>query len=93
MTAQRIFLALQDVDGVGRASQDAAKAGFLEWAMTLPCARNAASAAKDALLHIEAMHTDTSAARQFLDHLRCASCALPTPIRRGGAKARRRVLH
>ncbi len=93
MKAAQIYRALQDFDGIGAACRDAAKAGFLEWAMGLPNSGSAARAAQDALLHIEALPDDAQAAQLFVAHLRAASHDLPTPVRRGGAKARRRVLH
>ena len=93
MRAQQIYRALQEFDGVGHACNDAAKAGFLEWAISLPNASHAAREAQQALIHLEAMPVEARAAQLFIAHLRAASHALPVPIRRGGAKARRRVLH
>lgn len=93
MTAQQIYRALQDFDGAASACRDAAKAGFLEWAMGLPCASSAMSEARSALLHIEALPGDARAAQIFIGYLRDASQVLPAPVRRGGAGARRRVLH
>ena len=93
MRAQQIYIALQEFEGAARACSDAAKAGFLEWAMSLPSASHAPREARRALLHIEAMPEDARAAQLFIAHLRAASQTLPAPTRRGGAKARRRVLH
>ena len=93
MTAKQIFHALQECDGASRAQRDAAKAGFLEWAMTLPSASSARREARLALFHLDAMSAHCDAAHLFIGYLRAASEVLPTPVRRGGASARRRVLH
>ncbi len=93
MSATQIFLALQEFEGEAGARRDAAQAGFLEWALSLPASCNAPFEARRALLHLEAIPNSKSAARLFVDYLRDASHQLPTPSRRGGASARRRVLH
>ncbi|MGB7318094.1 MAG: hypothetical protein WBC85_09030 [Planktotalea sp.] len=93
MSAKQIFQALQDFDGEGAASRDAANAGFLEWALSLPLSSSARREAKRALVHLDAIPEPATAAQLFIAHLRVASCALPDPVRRGGARARRRVLH
>jgi hypothetical protein len=93
MSATQIFHALQEFDGGRAASCEAAKAGFLEWAMGLGLETDAACEAQRALLHIEALPEDGQAEQLFLEHLKCASRVLPHPKRRGGAKARRRMLH
>ena len=93
MTAQQIFYALQDFEGETRASQDAAKAGFLEWAMTLPKGTKATVAAKSALWELSRKRTETSAARLFKSYLDEASRELPRATRRGGATGRRKLLH
>lgn len=93
MRAQQIYTALQEFDGAARACSDAAKAGFLEWAMSLPCSSSPMREARRALLHIDALPDEARAAQLFIAHLRAASHALPVPIRRGGARARRQMLH
>ena len=93
MTAKQIFTALQDVKGGSRVNSDAAKAGFLEWALTLPVGASATIEARRALRQFEKTPMGASAAQLFIAHLRAASQALPVPKRRGGASARRGVLH
>lgn len=93
MTAQQIYMALQEVDGGARANVQAAKAGFLEWAMSLPCGANACTEAQRALPLFEASAPRASAAKLFIGYLRDASQPLPRPKRRGGASAKRRILH
>lgn len=93
MTAQKILEALQDVKGGYLANSEAAKAGFLEWALTLPKGATASVEARRALRQFDKTPIGASAAQLFIAHLRAASHALPTPKRRGGASARRRTLH
>ena len=74
----QIFHALQEFDGGRAASCEAAKAGFLEWAMGLGLETDAACEAQRALLHIEGFNQkDGQAAQLFLEHLKCASRVLP----------------
>ncbi|MEP5154624.1 hypothetical protein [Planktotalea sp.] len=93
MTVLRIYQALEEFEGDEDARQNAAKAGILEWAMSLPTPSSPAREAKQALLHLEAMPNAASAAGLFVGYLREASHVLPAPVRRGGARARRCVLH
>ncbi len=93
MSAQQIFKALQDVDGTAQVNTQAAKAGFLEWAMTLPSGANACLEAQRALPQFETCLGNASAAQLFVAYLRDASRPLPLPQRRGGASAKRRVFH
>lgn len=92
MSADLIFTALQDHVRDSAQGRDAARAGFLEWALTLPSDADAAKEAKTALRTLEARSQVSSAALDFLGYLRDASGHLPAPVRRGGAGARRRVL-
>lgn len=93
MKAQQIFRALQDVDGSAHAHVQAAKAGFLEWAMTLPKGSNASKEAQRALPLFGDFSHRAEAADLFVGYLRDASQPLPSPKRRGGAAGKRRVLH
>lgn len=93
MTAQKIFAALQGVTGESRELGDAARAGFLEWAFTLPNGSNAAEEARLALRDFESTPITAGAAALFIAHLRAACHVLPCPKRRGGAGGRRRMLH
>lgn len=93
MTAQKILEALQNVKGGQLANSEAAKAGFLEWAFTLPKGTNASTEARRALRAFDKTSIGASAAQLFIAHLRAASHALPVPKRRGGAGGRRRTLH
>lgn len=93
MTVLRIYRALEEFEGDADARKDAAKAGILEWAMSLPHPSSPAREAKQALLHLEALPNAASAAGLFVCYLREASHVLPTPVRRGGARGRRCLLH
>lgn len=88
MTAQRIYHALQDFEGEG--DLNAARAGFMEWALCLPDGCHPPHEARRALLHLEALPRGTQASQMFVGLLRDASADLPAPKRRGG---RRRLLH
>jgi len=93
MSAQQIFKALLDVDGNAHVMAQAAKAGFLEWAMTLPKGTDACDEALRVLRFFPCGTCDADAAHLFVAYLRDASRPLPTPKRRGGAAAKRRVIH
>jgi hypothetical protein len=93
MTADKIMQALQDVQGSAAVAGAAAKAGFLEWVMTLPNGANACTEAKQALCYIDVLPLDAEAAHLFVGYLRAASQGLPAPTRRGGSMWRRRTLH
>ncbi|WP_293447108.1 hypothetical protein [Planktotalea sp.] len=93
MTADKIMQALQDVEGNAAVARDAAKAGFLEWAMTLPIDANPCVEARQALCYINVAPADADAAHYFVAYLRDASQMLSAPTRRGGSSGRRRVLH
>ena len=93
MTAQQIFKALQDVDGTAHAHVQAAKAGFLEWAMTLPKGANTCMEAQRALPFFSDFSHTAGAAKLFVGYLRDAWRPRAGAKRRGGAAGKRRVLH
>lgn len=72
---------------------DAARAGFLEWALSLPQGANPSAEARLALGDIDANAAQDDAAQLFVGYLHAASAPLPTPLRRGGSSARRHPLH
>ncbi|MDU8912349.1 hypothetical protein [Aestuariicoccus sp. MJ-SS9] len=87
MTARRIFDGLQSIDSAE--AQDAARAGFLEWALSLPCGAAPAAAAAEALGRIGCCATASRAARLFAGYLAQASVCDPRrPARRGGRAGR-----
>lgn len=87
----QIFKSLDDMDACGAGALEAARMGFLEWALSLDGDIPADQAARNALARLPRACDPSPAAEAFLDYLMQA--ALPrhgAPKRRGG---RRRILN
>lgn len=94
MTAIQIYDGLLDAPSEHDPDM-AAKAGFLEWAMTLPFDCVADAVARDALIRIGNATNANPAARLFVSMLELVAHTAPVvPHRKGGARAaRKRRLH
>ncbi|CUH76250.1 hypothetical protein [Tropicibacter naphthalenivorans] len=90
MPATQIVHHLEEVSDLR--AEEAARQGFLEWALTLPLDASPAMEARKALGQLAPECPHSRAAGAFLDMLRQAAraCAM-APVRRGGRS--RRVLH
>lgn len=93
MEVSRILHGLDALDATGGAADDAAKQGFLEWALSTEPGR-AVLAAQDALSDIAGQGPFSPAAEAFIRYLNDAAVIVHTvPMRRGGSAGRRRMLH
>lgn len=98
----KIVAGLADLDAAGQGSDAAARAGFLEWVMTLPqdigprrAARSALAewydGAEFALLSAGSVADHGPTVRAFVTHLHAATQIPIAPVRKGGAAGRRRL--
>ena len=88
MTVMRIVEGLERCDAQGRAAQDAARLGFLEWVFTQPGQVNAQEI-RAAQAELSARGVSSDAARAFADVLGQAMPGLQASRRRGRRDARR----
>lgn len=93
MQFTQILNGLDALDATGGAADDAAKQGFLEWALSTEPGR-AVMSARMALSAVAGQGPFSPAAEAFLQYLNDAAIVSENvPVRRGGASGRRRVLH
>ena len=92
MSARAIFDSLQTLSAA--APEDAARAGFLEWAFGLPEDSVPRAEACAALRRIGGLGAHSAAARAFVGLLEEAALwPAARPARRGGRAGRKRSLH
>ncbi len=93
MIVAKIMAGLADLDAAGTEGTQAARAGFLEWVMTLEAGAVPRQAAQDALRGMGDAAGHGPAVAAFRAHIEAATRPCPAPHRRGGAAARRATLH
>ena len=92
MVFGQIVRVLQANGEDGAQAEQAARLGFLEWALSVEV--DAKGAARAALTDFRLSASASPAARAFVGMLQLAAREESgAPLRRGGAAARRRVLH
>jgi len=94
MTLRHIFNDLQSLDHQGPAATTAARSGYFHWILSQNDAASARQAAHSAMRWMQSAPDKSQAAAEFTRMIGdTVDLAISAPVRRGGAAARRRVLH
>jgi len=94
MTLRHIFNDLQSLHHQGAAATAAARAGYFHWILTQSDVASARQAAHSAMHWMQPTPDKSQAAAEFTQMIcETIDLAMQEPVRRGGAAARRRILH
>ena len=94
MTLRRIFNDLQTLDHQGTDATTAARAGYFHWILSQSDVASARQAAHSAMRWMQPTPDKSQAAAEFTRMIsETVDFATRPPVRRGGAAARRRILH
>jgi hypothetical protein len=94
MTLRHIFNDLQSLDHQGVDATTAARAGYFHWILSQSDITSARQAAHSAMRWMQPTPDKSQAAAEFTRMIgETVTLAICAPVRRGGAAARRRILH